>query len=389
MQLENSDLKIKSDYLKGKKIILGITGSIAAVESVKLIHELRRHGGEVNVVATNSALKLIGVQALEYASENIVVTEITGKIEHVSMVRESDIFIVAPATANTISKMACGIDDTPVTSFFTNALGKIPVVVVPAMHEGMYSNPIIRRNIENLKSNGVIFVDPKEEEGKAKISDTDTIVSIIIRTLNKELEGKKVCIIGGSSIEYIDDVRVITNTSSGETSLSLAKEAFYMGADVDLYFGMTRVQRPGFLKFKDFTTVENLLKMKDRILKNDVIIVPAALSDFTPEKREGKISSDEGIKLNLKPTPKVLKVLAQDFKGKLIGFKAEIGISEEELIERARRRLKEYGLYAVVANDLNYVKAGRTRVYIVTGESYNKVEGEKDEVARKILRTLC
>ena len=385
----NKEFKMKSDYLMGKTLILGITGSIAAVESVKLIHELRRHGGNVHVVVTQSAIKIIGIQALEYASGNPVVSELTGKIEHVSLIKESDILIIAPATANSISKMACGIDDTPVTSFFTTALGKIPIVIVPAMHEGMYSNIIIKENIDKLKSHGVVFVDPKEEEGKAKIQDYEVIVASVIRVLNRELEGKKVCIIGGSSMEYIDDVRVITNTSSGETSISLAKEAYYMGADLDLYFGITRVQKPPFLSFKFFSTVENLLSYREEIIKNDIIIVPAALSDFTPKKMKGKISSDQGFTLELEPTKKVLKALREKFKGKLIGFKAEIDISKEELIRRARKRIEEYRLDAIVANDLREVEEGKTRVYLVTSKNYKEIRGDKDEVARKILREVC
>ncbi len=389
MSESDKEFKMKSDYLKGKTVILGITGSIAAVESVKLTHELRRHGADVHIVVTQSAVKIIGIYALEYASGNTVVSELTGKIEHVTLISKSDILVIAPATANSISKMACGIDDTPVTSLFTNALGKIPIVIVPAMHEGMYSNNIIRENIEKLKKQGVIFVDPKEEEGKAKIQDFEVIVAIIIRTLNKELEGKKICIIGGSSIEYIDDVRVITNTSTGETSISLAKEAYYMGANLDLYFGITRYQKPSFLPFRSFTTVESLLAHEDDIVKNDIVIVPAALSDFTPKKAIGKISSDSGFTLKLEPTQKVLKTLRAKFNGKLIGFKAEINISREELIRRARKRLKEYNLDAVVANDLKEVETGKTRIYVVTSRDYKEIRGDKDEVARKILREIC
>lgn len=389
MSENTKDLKIKSDYLKGKNVILGVTGSIAAVESVKLIHEMRRHGANVFVVTTPASTRLIGIDSLEYASNNRVVSELTGNIEHVSLVKSADIFVISPATANSISKMACGIDDTPVTSVFTNALGKLPIILVPAMHEGMYDNPIIKKNIEFLKSCGVRFIEPKQEEGKAKMQDFEVIVAEIIRELNGELKGKRVCIIGGSSIEYIDDVRVITNTSSGETSISLAKEAYYMGAELDLYFGHTKNPTPSFLSYKNFTTVQSLLNFKNEIIKNDVIIVPAALSDFTPQKVEGKISSENELLLRLRPTVKILKAIRKDFKGKLVGFKAEINITEQELISRARRRIKDYGLDAVVANDLNDVKPGKTKVYLVTSKSYKKIEGEKDEVARRILREIC
>jgi phosphopantothenoylcysteine decarboxylase/phosphopantothenate--cysteine ligase len=379
----------KSSLLKDKKIILGVTGSISAVESVRLIHELKRHGADVFPVMTESAKKIVNPNSLEYASENKVVTELTGSIEHVKLVDSSDLFLVAPATANSISKMSLGIDDTTVTSVFSNALEKIPVLLSPAMHQNMYSNPIISKNIGVLKSYGVKVLDPIFEESKAKISDIETIVAETIRAIHSELRGKKVCIIGGSSIENIDDVRIITNNSSGETSVELAKMAYFLGADTDLYFGNLRVQVPPFLKFKQFTNVDSIMKEADSIKKNDIIIVPAALSDFSPVKKEGKISSDGGFTMRLNPTPKLLKNLRDGFDGKIVGFKAEFGVTEKELIRRAEKRLKEYSLDGIVANDLKDVKKGTTKVIVLSGNRELKFEGEKSEVARKILESFA
>ncbi len=382
------EFNLKSSLLKDKKIVLGVTGSISAVESVKLIHELRRHGAEVYPVVTESSKKIIHPASLEYASENKVVEELTGAIEHVRLVEDSDLFLVAPSTANTLSKMAHGIDDSPVTSVFSNALEKIPIIVVPAMHLNMYTNPIIVKNIEVLKSFGVTFVEPEVEESKAKIADYQTIVAEVIRALHDELRDRKICIIGGSSYENIDDVRIITNNSTGETAVDIAMMAYYLGADIKLFLGNVRVEIPRFLKFENFTNLASLVSKIDEIRKSDIVIVPAALSDFTVVKKKGKISTEKSFSATLKPTPKFLKLLRAKYKGKIVGFKAEYGVSRDELISRARKRMAEYSLDMVVANDLKNVKPGLTKVVVIKGSEKTDLEGEKTEVAKRILELL-
>ena len=389
MPKERVEFNQKTSLLNDKKIILGVTGSISAVESVRLIHELRRHGAEVFPVITESAKRIIHPYSLEYASGNGVVEELTGAIEHVRLVEDSDLFLIAPSTANTISKISLGIDDSTVTSVFSNALGKIPIVVVPAMHINMYTNPIIRKNIDVLKSFGVIFLDPLIDEEKAKIADYRSITAEVIRALNTQLKGKKVFIIGGSSYENIDDVRVISNNSTGETSIDIATMAYYMGADVDLLLGNVSVEVPPFLDYEKFTNIDSLVGKIDSIKKSDAVIVPAALSDFTTEKIDGKISTERPFSIKLKPTPKFLKKLREKYKGVLVGFKAEYGVSKDELIERARRRMSEYSLDMVVANDLKDVRAGYTKVIVIRGRKETEIEGDKLEVAGRILKLLA
>ncbi|EQB64793.1 MAG: Phosphopantothenoylcysteine decarboxylase/phosphopantothenate-cysteine ligase [Thermoplasmatales archaeon I-plasma] len=389
MPKERVEFNKKTSLLNDKKIILGVTGSISAVESVRLIHELRRHGAEVFPVITESAKRIIHPYSLEYASGNRVVEELTGAIEHVRLVEDSDLFLIAPSTANTISKISLGIDDSTVTSVFSNALGKIPIVVVPAMHINMYTNPIIRKNIDVLKSFGVIFLDPLIDEEKAKIADYRSITAEVIRALNTQLKGKKIFIIGGSSYENIDDVRVISNNSTGETSIDIATMAYYMGADVDLLLGNVSVEVPPFLDYEKFTNIDSLVSKIDSIKKSDAVIVPAALSDFTTEKIDGKISTEGPFSIKLKPTPKFLKKLREKYKGVLVGFKAEYGVSKDELIERARRRMSEYSLDMVVANDLKDVRVGYTKVIVIRGRKETEIEGDKLEVAGRILKLLA
>ncbi|MGC8562037.1 MAG: bifunctional phosphopantothenoylcysteine decarboxylase/phosphopantothenate--cysteine ligase CoaBC [Thermoplasmata archaeon] len=382
------EFNLKTSLLKDRKIILGVTGSISAVESVRLIHELRRHGAEVFPVITESAKRIIHPYSLEYASGNKVVEELTGAIEHVRLVEDSDLFLIAPATANTISKISLGIDDSTVTSVFSNAIGKIPVVVVPAMHINMYTNPIIRKNIEVLKSYGVALLDPQIEEEKAKIADYRSIAAEVIRVLHSELKGKKISIIGGSSYENIDDVRVISNNSTGETSIDIATMAYYLGADVKLVLGNVSVEIPTFLKYEKFTNLASLLSKIDSIKKSDAVIVPAALSDFTTNKIEGKIATDKPFSITLKPTPKFLKLLREKYKGVIVGFKAEYGISKKDLVARARKRMSEYSLNMIIANDLKDVKMGYTKVVAITGKKEVEMEGDKLEVAGRILDLL-
>jgi phosphopantothenoylcysteine decarboxylase/phosphopantothenate--cysteine ligase len=382
------EFNLKSSLLRDKKVILGVTGSISAVESVKLIHELRRHGAEVFPVVTESAKKIINPSSLEYASENKVVEELTGAIEHVRLVEDSDIFLVAPSTANTISKMAHGIDDSPVTSVFSNALEKIPVVVVPAMHLNMYTNPIIVKNIEILKSYGVLFLEPQIEEAKAKIADVQSITAEVIRVLHNELKGRKICVIGGSSYESIDDVRVITNNSTGETAVDIAMMAYYLGAEVKFLLGNVKVEVPSFLKFERFTNLASLVSKIDSIKKSDTVIVPAALSDFTTEKSKGKKPTDRPFTMTLKPAPKFLKLLREKYTGIIVGFKAEFGIPKKELLSRAKKRMLEYSLNMMVANDLRDVRQGITKVTVLSGEKETELEGDKIDVAKRILELL-
>ena len=176
--------------LEGKKVVMGVTGSIAAIKAIELARELRRQGAEVHAVMSDAASEIVHPTAIEFATGNRVIMRVTGMVEHVSFFSEgrSDLFLVAPATANTISKMALGIADTPVAVFAATVLGTgLPVVISPAMHEVMYLNPAIRKHMDWLKGVGVSFVEPRIEENAAKMADIEDIMSAVIRGLS---EGK-------------------------------------------------------------------------------------------------------------------------------------------------------------------------------------------------------
>ena len=378
----------KSSKLKGKTVVMGITGSVAASECFATIRELIRHGASVIPVLSESAVKFVTPMMMEFASGNKPITELTGATEHVNLMggSDADVFVIYPATANTISKIANGIDDTTVTSMATVALGSgVPVAIAPAMHDAMFRNPAVQRNVDYLRSLGVTFIGPRIDGPRAKVASKEAVIAAIFRLMSKDdLVGKKVLVIGGRSEEPIDSMRMVTNRSTGLMAVKLAERAFERGADVELWMGGCSVPLPDYIPIKRFDTVDDLIKMVDTI-DQDIVIVPAALADFTPaNKSSGKISSDSPIDMRLDPVPKVLPLIRKKCQT-VIGFKAESGLRSEELVGRARSRLEEYGLAAVIANDIDSAGKSSSSVIIVTKESQKNITGPKENIADSIL----
>lgn len=380
----------KSAVLSGKRIVLGITGSIAAVECLELARELIRHGADVHAVMTPEALKIITHHSMEFATGNPVTTEIDGRVQHVALLGDfpdrAHMLLIAPCTANTISKIANGIDDTPVTTMATTAMGSgARIMIAPAMHSSMFLHPVIQKNVASLRDLDVDFVGPRMEGKKAKLAPTEEIVSNVIRRLGMgDLRGRRVLVIGGSSEEPIDDMRVITNKGTGETAVQLAIASFERGADVELWMGRALTRLPAHIPLRRFITVEDLMGMIPDV-DHEVIIVPAALSDFAPVRAEGKISSGKDMSLQLKHCPKVLEAL-RGKGGFLIGFKAESGVGKDELARRATERLRKARLDMIVANDLEDVTPTETKVLIITKDGRSaEASGTKRGVAEAIL----
>jgi phosphopantothenoylcysteine decarboxylase/phosphopantothenate--cysteine ligase len=382
----------KSSKLMGKKIVLGVTGSIASVETVKLSRELIRHGAEVYPVMSEAAQKIIHPYSLEFATGNDPVTEIDGRVQHVALcgdVKDKvDLLLIAPSTANTISKIAYGVDDTTVTTFATTAIGsRIPVIIVPAMHISMYNHPILLQNIEKLKRIGINFIEPKIQEHKAKMPAIEEIVTFVIRTIGKgDLKDKKILVIAGATEEEIDEIRMVTNKSSGRTGVELALEAHRRGGDVILWMGRCQVELPDFITTKRFESVNELMKML-REIHHDIVIIPAAISDYSPKKQKGKIpSGNKDLVLNLSPNPKIIEKIRKKSKCCLVGFKAEFGITDQELRDRAKKRMDEIGLDLMVANDVSNTTFDENQVSIIGKDGVNEeVLGKKEEIAEKIL----
>ena len=378
----------KSTKLRGKTVVMGITGSIAAVECFGTIRELIRHGAEVYPVLTREAAKLVTPDALEFASGHRPVTDLTGRTEHITMMaaRSADLLLIYPATANTISKIANGIDDTPVTSMATVAIGTgIPVAIAPAMHESMIRNPAVEDNIERLRKWGVSFIGPHSDGVRSKVASKEEVVAWTFKILSRNFfHGKRLLIIGGRSEEPIDSMRIITNRSTGMMAVEVAKRAFERGADVELWMGGCSVPLPDYIHTKRFETVADLVEMV-RGIDHDAVIVPAALADFAPHDiASGKIPSDEGFGLELDPVPKVLPLI-RGRCGVVIGFKAESGLTRQGLVDRARSRLELYDLAAVVANDVDVVGRTSSAAILVTRDDATDISGTKAEVSDAIL----
>jgi len=367
--------------LAGKEIVVGVTGSIAAVETIKLIHALRRKGATVRPVMSAAAQGIVHPDALTYASGNETITRLSGLVEHVTLCGDggsASLLLIAPCTANTIGKIACGIDDTPVTTCATTALGSgMPVIVVPAMHYSMYRHPAVVENIRTLKSWGVAVAEPRIEEGKAKIATTDEIVLMCERAiLGKPLAGKRVLITSGPCREPVDDVRVLTTRSSGQMGREIALEAYRLGADVTIVHNgnVPLVENTGS------KTAAGMSRAVSTYLKKtlpDFYIGAAAVSDFAPKKITGKIPSGKPVTLDLRPLPKLLDSVLTHKEIRVIAFK----IGRNPLSEA--QALIERGAWMVMTNTPESMGTpdGSYRIVTAKDKTGKPVVGTKEEIA--------
>jgi phosphopantothenoylcysteine decarboxylase/phosphopantothenate--cysteine ligase len=367
--------------LAGKQIVVAVTGSIAAVETVRLIHALRRRGAEVQPVMSAAAAGIIHPDSLTYASERETIARLSGMVEHVTYCGDggsASLLLIAPCTANTIGKIACGIDDTPVTTFATTALGRgMPVLIVPAMHYSMYCHKGVCENIAKLRSWGIEFVDPRIEEEKAKIADIDEIVLRCERMImGQPLKGKRILITSGACTEPVDDVRILTTRSSGAMGRAIALQAFRLGADV------TVVHRDAI------PCVENIPSgtansMREAVCKAladtppaDLFISAAAISDFAPEQVKGKIPSGAPVSLSLRPLPKLLKeVMERSSSTRIVAFK--LGRGQEE---KGREMIRS-GISIVLVNEPETMGNTKGSYCIISGRGERSITGTKDEIA--------
>ena len=384
------------------EIVLCVTGSIAATETIKLAREFRRQGHSVKAFMTKEATKIIHPNALEFATGQEVVLELTGKIEHVKY-SQTDLILVAPATANTISKFAYRISDNPVNTLLITAYGhNTPIVFVPSMHDSMYD--AVSENVEKLKQEGIKFVNPRIDEGKAKFPAIEDIVLESLRAINldkvekgmaeeglSKIAGKNVLISLGGTFEEIDPIRGISNRSSGRMGLELAKEAFIRGANLTILAAHHEVTIP---KVLDVINTESSVLMTERIEElipdYDIFISTAAISDFTPiNKEEFKISSSYNLSLEFEPVSKIIqkiKEINEDIF--LVGFKAEYNISEEKMIKCAKTQMQDAGTDLVVANDVSHKGCefgSETNEVILVSDEIKKIAlNSKKEIAKSI-----
>jgi phosphopantothenoylcysteine decarboxylase/phosphopantothenate--cysteine ligase len=379
--------------LEGVNVALGVTGSIAAVKTVELAHELRRQGASVRAVTTESAKGIVHPWALEFATGDDVVTEITGRVEHVELCGRdgwADVLLIAPATANTVGKIAAAIDDTPVTTCATTALGAgVPVVVAPAMHEPMYDHPGVLEALDVLEEWGVSFVDPRVEEGKAKIADEAAIVVETARAAGSgSLAGERVVVTSGATSERIDPVRVITNRASGRTGRAVARACYARGADVVL------VRDGPDVPYADVERVESAAEMLEGVRRHadgaDALVSAAAISDYTVEASDGKIRSGQDLTLELEPTPKLIDTVREEHPDlPVVGFKVETSGDDDAMVTKARETLERADLAFVVANDASVMGEAETRALFVRPDSVDEYRGDKGGLGARVADELA
>ncbi|HET6807627.1 MAG TPA: bifunctional phosphopantothenoylcysteine decarboxylase/phosphopantothenate--cysteine ligase CoaBC [Nitrososphaera sp.] len=398
-------LGTQGKQLEGKKIVLCVTGSVAAYRAIDLARLLMKHSADVHAVMTEStASMLLNPEIMKWATGNDVVTKLTGNLEHIILADYgmSDLIIVYPCTANTLGKVAAGIDDTPVTSILSVALGsKIPIIVAPAMHEAMYENIFVQQNVSKLKEH-MVFIEPRVEGGKAKVADPEHILNATISVLsnNTPLSGKRMLVTAGSTIEYIDPIRVITNLSSGKMGLAIAQEAQRMGATVTLVYGHGTLS-PETGKIVRVNTGEEMYKAVVSELsskRHDIAVMAAAVADFAPEKKsDKKINTKLGkMELSLVATKKIIDEIKNNSKDTfLVAFKADYCVSESALIENAYRKLKECYADIIVANDLSRKGSepgsDKNEVFIVDRDKkiIHLPTESKAQVARRLLELVA
>ena len=387
--------------LTGKKIVLCVAGSVAAYKSIELARLLMRHGANVKCVMSNASTKLIKPDYMKWATGNNVITKLTGNMEHIDLAdyKRSDLVIVYPSTANTLGKLATGIDDTPISTILTVAFGsKIPIVMGLAMHRSMYENAAVRKNIAFLEKK-VDFVSPNMIEGKAKAPEPEDVLHFILTKFgqSKILKGKKVLMTAGPTIEKIDPIRIITNHSTGKTGVLLASELVSAGAKVTLVYGPGITEPPKGAKIIPVQTVTDMFNEVKKQMKKkfDIIILAAAASDYIPKNQYSKKikSTRNSLTVELKKAPKIIdhiKKLQKD--AFLIGFKAETDISKKELVIRAKQKLRDSKADMIIANDIGkkYFKDIRyNELLIVDSKTVVTIgRNKKERIAKLICKNI-
>jgi len=386
------EVSSKTSKLAGKRIAVCLTGSVACIESPKLARELRRHGAEVTCYMTKAAVKYgVSPYVMEWATGRPVITKLTGITEHLG---DYDLVVVYPATLNTISKIAQGIADNPVTTLCAS-VNPTRLLIAPAMNLKLYTNKLLIENIEKLKRIGATFIEPRIDEGIAKVAEVNTTVDYVIKCLTmSKLRGRGVLILAGPTRYDLDPVRYISNKSSGRLGYWLALEAFHRGCRVRVIYGPGNVVFPSHISVVNVYTVDEMLRETLSELEKgiyEIAIFAAAILDFKPARYWGeKIKSESIWHIELEPTTKVINQVSARYPNLMIvGFKLEYNVGREELIKRAMEELMKIKAALVVANDLSEISEERHKAYLVRrGGAVKDFDGTKMELAREIFDLL-
>ncbi|WP_300383972.1 bifunctional phosphopantothenoylcysteine decarboxylase/phosphopantothenate--cysteine ligase CoaBC [Clostridium sp.] len=389
-------------------VCVGVTGGIAAYKALEVVSQLKKNDIDVRVIMTKSSTEFVAPLTFQSLSQNMVVTDMFAEpkafeIQHISLAKRADVFLVVPATANIIGKVANGISDDMLST--TIMATKAKIIFVPAMNTNMYENRIVQDNIEKLKKYGYDFIEPSSgrlacgDVGTGKLADVNIIVNKVMAEIIKldkvqDLQGKKVLITAGPTQSNIDPVRFITNKSTGKMGYSIAEEARDRGADVTLVSGPTMLGKPYGIKVIDIKTNE---EMKNEVLKyyekSDIVIKSAAVADYkSKEYSKEKIKKSESeLILTFERDNDILKILGDNKENQiLVGFAAE----SSNLLDNAKNKLYKKNLDYIVANDITSVDTGfgsdNNKVIILSkeGKEIYLDKMSKKEVASKIFETI-
>ena len=371
MAIRDTDVEMRGDSLAGRTILLGVSGGIAAVDTVRLGRELRRHGAEVRVALTHSAQRIITPLAVEWATQGEVITNWDGNMEVLNQV---DGVLVAPATRDTMASFVHGLQHGPLMMALSVARSRnCPVMMVPSMHMDLAKDPVTDDIVQEVRKHGISVLWGEEEEGKRKTPHHEEIVARFAHHMNKGKTGRKdVVVTLGSTRSAIDDIRFVQNTSSGATGFALADDLYRHGHDVTCVAGITSTAAPKWLPLILKTPEPNQMLKELKVLAKDNIhawIHTAAVLDYlVSNPAEGKLASQQGsLNIELVEGEKNIETLRDACKGAVrIGFKLESGIKQKDLIYRASAQIEKAGMTAVVANRLEDLgKSDKPRGYLV------------------------
>lgn len=390
--------------LEGKNIVLGVTGGIAVYKAVDVVSRLKKLRANVDVIMTDSSQKFVSPLTFQALSQNHVTKDMFAEpkaweIEHIALASKADLFLIVPATANIIGKVANGIADDMLSTTIMATRAK--VVFAPAMNTNMYTNPIVKRNMDMLKDLNYDFIDPASgrlacgDYGEGKLADNTDIVDHIIDIFkDKKLSGRKIVITAGPTIEPLDPVRYMTNHSSGKMGYALAEEAKKMGAEVTLITGPTEIKPPSGIKVIRINTTREMYQSVELEFEScDVLIKAAAPLDYRPKSvNEEKIKkSEDSLEIAFIKNPDIAAHFGNTKKNQLvIGFAAE----SENLIENARKKLKSKNLDFIIANNIKSKNSGfrtdNNKAIIL--DNQEKIEDlpdmSKNELAKIILKRI-
>ena len=392
--------------LTGKKIVLGVTGGIAAYKAVEIASRLRKAGAEVHVIMTREATEFVTELTFREITGQPVTVDMWAKVtnfnvEHIALANLADIMLIAPATANIIAKTAAGIADDMLTT--TLLATKAPIIMAPAMNTNMYENPVTQKNIAELKSRGVQIIEPASGhlacgvEGKGRLPEPAEIVRFVMDFAAGEqrLEGKKIIVTAAGTIEPLDPVRYLGNRSTGKMGYAIAAEAAKQGAEVLLVSGPSNLPDPvGVRTIRIQTALEMQAAMQEAYAAADAVIMSAAVADYRPKTvaKEKIKKSDDELVLHLERNPDILYGLGQHKDRQiLVGFAAETCNVEEY----AKKKLAKKNLDFIVANDVSASDAGfavdnnRVQIYFRDGSSEKYPLMSKQELAGIILNKIA